>query len=85
MTRLDDAPTNRTLECEVEHEVERLATLVHRMRSECESLRRSLAKAEAERDLYLKAIYEHERDNREFENVTIAELEEISAGPVEMI
>ncbi|MCI0739065.1 MAG: hypothetical protein L0Y72_08475 [Gemmataceae bacterium] len=62
-----------------------LAAQVQQLQSECDQLRRALAKCEEERNLYLKAVYEHHRANREFEDVDIPSLEAISAGPVELI
>ena len=55
------------------------------LQNECNRLREALAKAEAERDWYRKAIYENARAAREFEDVDIPSLEKMSAGPVEMI
>jgi len=62
-----------------EPEAERL---VKGLQEECERLRQALAKAEAERDLYLKAVYEHARSTLHFEDVDIASLTKDSAGPV---
>jgi hypothetical protein len=66
-------------------ETARLATVVQELQAECAKLRQALAKTEAERNLYLKAIYANARATREFEDVDIASLEAMSAGPVEMI
>jgi len=66
-------------------ELQRLSALVQELRAEVERLSKALAKAEQEREWYRKAIYEHEREKREFENVDIASLEAMSAGPVELI
>jgi hypothetical protein len=87
MTNLHETNGAQTLECEVEHEAERLIALVKELRAECERLRTSLADAEAHRDLYLKALYEKMRKDliSEFENVTLEELQATSAGPVELI
>jgi hypothetical protein len=76
---------NESFEPDVEVELARLATLVRQQRDECERLRQALAKAEAQRDLYLKAVYEHLRGTFHFEDVDIPGLEAISAGPVETI
>ena len=66
-------------------DMERLAAQVKQLQTECEKLRQSLARTEAERDHYLKAIYAYERAKLEFEDIDIAELEKASAGPVELI
>ena len=87
MANLNETNGATTLECEVELEVERLGSLVRKLRAECESLRMALAKAETDRDLYLKALYERMRKElvSEFENVTLEDLQATSAGPVENI
>ncbi len=86
MANLNETNGAATLECEVEIEAERLTALVRKLRTECERLRQALAKAESERDLYLKVVYEKMRKDlaTEFENVTFEELQATSAGPVEM-
>jgi hypothetical protein len=66
-------------------EVERLSLLVQQLESECDRLRQALARSEAERNHYLKAIHAYERARIELEDVDIAELERSSAGPVELI
>jgi hypothetical protein len=69
-------------------EIERLSLQVKLLQGECEKLRLKLARTEEERDVYLKAVYAYERaklaDFR-IEHVDIAELEQASAGPVEML
>lgn len=64
-------------------EIEQLAALVQELREECETLRRALAQTESERDGYRKAIHEHARKAREFEDVDVNSLNALSAGPVE--
>src|SRR4051794_14520410 len=64
-------------------EAERLAGLVKNLQQECAMLRQSLAKVEAERDLYLQAVYANARATLHFEEIDIPELEAASAGPVE--
>jgi hypothetical protein len=66
-------------------EYERLATLVRELQDECNRLRQALAKMETERDLYRKAMFENARTAREFQDVDIATLEAMSAGPVDRI
>ena len=66
-------------------ETERLRMLVQSLQDECARLRQDLAKTEAERDQYLKGLYENARKIREFEDVDIPSLEAMSGGPVEMI
>ena len=60
-----------------------LAALARRLQDECDRLKQALAKTEAERDLYRKAAIEQARATLHFEDVTIPDLEKISAGPVE--
>ena len=52
------------------------------LQSECAELRASLAKVEGERDLYLKAVYEHARKNFAFGDVDLLDLTRTTAGPV---
>jgi predicted RNase H-like nuclease (RuvC/YqgF family) len=63
-------------------EVERLTTLVQQLQDECVQLRQALAEAEAERQLFRQAYYDKLRAEREFEDVDIASLTAMSAGPV---
>jgi transcription elongation GreA/GreB family factor len=70
---------------EANGEAQRLAALVKELQQEVANLRQSLAKAEADRDLYLKAVYANARETLHFENVNIAELEKSSAGPVQAL
>lgn len=67
------------------NEVQRLSALVHELQTQVDRLSKALEKAEQEREWYRKAICEYEREKREFENVDIASLEAMSAGPVEPI
>jgi hypothetical protein len=66
-----------------------LSVAIEELRTECDGLRKALARAEEERDLYLKAVYEYEREralaSREFEDIDIDALKAMSAGPVETI
>jgi predicted nucleic acid-binding Zn-ribbon protein len=66
-------------------EIARLSTRVQELQDECEKLRQALAKLQAERDRYLKALYAGARATREFEDVDIASLQAMTSGPVEMI
>jgi len=66
-------------------EAQRLAALVNDLQVEIATLRQSLAKVEAERDLYLKAVYSNARGTLHFEDVDIAELEKSSAGPLQTL
>lgn len=66
-------------------EVERLTTLVQQLQDECVRLRQALEDAEAERQLYRQAYYDRLRAEREFEDVDIASLKAMSAGPVEKL
>jgi hypothetical protein len=68
-------------------ETERLELLVKQLQTECESLRQALARSEMERNLYLKAVYAHERERAllEFPDVDFDELKKASAGPVELL
>jgi hypothetical protein len=59
-----------------------LIARLERLQEECDRLRQALAKSEEERKLYRKALYEQGRAAREFEDVDIASLEAMSAGPV---
>lgn len=67
------------------HDVARLAALVRSLQGECAELRASLAKAESERDLYLKAVYEHARKSFAFGDLDLDELRRTSAGPVTLL
>lgn len=60
-----------------------LASLVRELRVECERLRHELALAEAERDLYYKAIHSDPRGMQLLANLDIADFEKCSAGLVE--
>ena len=62
-----------------------LATAVQKLQEECQTLRQELARAEAERNLYLKALYAGARETCPVEDVDIPELERNSAGPVETL
>jgi hypothetical protein len=55
------------------------------LKEECARLREALAQIETERNWYRKALYEHARASREFEDLDLATLQSISAGPVEEI
>jgi len=66
-------------------EVERLTTLVQQLQDECVQLRQALAEAETERQLFRQAYYDRLRSEREFEDVDIASLTAMSAGPVERL
>lgn len=59
------------------------ASQIKLLQDECDRLRDALARTESERDLYRKALYEQMRGSFQFQDVTIAELEKMSAGPVE--
>jgi hypothetical protein len=70
-------------------EIERLTTQVGQLRAECARLAQALKEAAVEGDLarktLSKVLAQIEREKREFEDVDIASLEAISAGPVEML
>lgn len=66
-------------------ELARLAAFVREQQAVIAHMSKALAKAEQEREWYRKAICEYEREKREFEDVDIATLEAMSAGPVEPI
>jgi hypothetical protein len=68
-------------------EIERLSSLVQRLQSECDELKKALARSEAERILYLKAVYAYERGKIRLTDadVDFVELQKASAGPVEMM
>ncbi|MBY0522550.1 MAG: hypothetical protein K2R98_04100 [Gemmataceae bacterium] len=66
-------------------DVERLAALVKALEVERDELRASLAKAETERDWYLKAVYEYARKEIGFADADVEELRKTSAGPVELL
>jgi seryl-tRNA synthetase len=70
---------------EKDREAAELATAVRELQQECQALRQSLARAEEERNLYLKALYAKARETIPFEDVDIPELEKTSAGPVETL
>ena len=55
------------------------------LKEECARLRDALAQIETERNWYRKALYEHARASREFEDLDLATLQSMSAGPVEEI
>jgi hypothetical protein len=67
-----------------DHDAERLAT-VEQLQEECKKLRAALAQAEAERNLYLKALYANTRGTLHFEDVDIPDLEAASGGPLEIL
>ena len=55
------------------------------LRAECARLREKLAQVEAESRFFRNEFYEKERRLRRFEDVSIADLANASAGPVELI
>lgn len=67
------------------HEVQRLAVRVEQLETECELLRQVLARTEAERDHYLKALYAAERRKINLDELRKFTENPISAGPVEML
>jgi hypothetical protein len=66
-------------------EIARVSLLLEQAEAECEKLRNALARCEAERDHYLKAVYASERAKLHVVDVDFAELEKAAAGPVETI
>jgi hypothetical protein len=70
---------------ERDRDVAELATVLRNLQEECQALRQSLARVEAERNLYLKALYAQARETLPFKDVDIPELEKMSAGPVEIL
>jgi hypothetical protein len=66
-------------------EIARLSLLAEQAQAECERLRNALARCEAERDHYLKAVYAAERAKLHSFDVDIGELEKAAVGPVETI
>jgi hypothetical protein len=85
MANANESDQAQSHEFDGQSKVERLENAVRRLQDECAKLRESLAKAEAERNLYLKALYANARATLEFKDVDIPDLEKISAGPVEML
>lgn len=85
MANVRELDRSQSRERELGKEVERLATLVSELQEENAKLRQALAKAEAERQLYLKAVYENARATLHFEDVDISDVERMSAGPLEII
>ncbi len=66
-------------------EIDRLEHLVGDLQIECERLRIALAESQRDRDRFRHAFYDRLRDAREFEDLDIPKLQEISAGPVELL
>ncbi len=65
--------------------IERLGILVDDLQCECARLRIALDESQRERDRYRQAFYDRLRAAREFEDLDIQKLREISAGPVELL
>jgi hypothetical protein len=82
---MKSAETSPTLAANGEPDRDQLVAAVRKLENECAELKRSLAQVEAERDRYLKAIYEKARESFHFEDVDIADLERSSAGPVQSL
>jgi hypothetical protein len=66
-------------------EVQRLESLVCDLQAECGGLREALAKAESEREAYRHLFLDEARQRREFEDMDLAAIEAMSAGPVEKL
>ena len=66
-------------------EIERLSARVRELQAENARLSKALATAEQEREWYRKAIYEHEREKREFVDIDFDTLKATSCGLVEPI
>ena len=66
-------------------ETERLQAQIRELESECVRLKQALVKAEAERNDYRHLFLEEARARREFEDLDVATLERMSAGPVELL
>lgn len=66
-------------------EIERLQTRICDLEDECLRLKHALAAAETERAFYKQAFLDQARTAREFEDLDVAMLERMSAGPVEML
>lgn len=68
-------------------EIERLNSLVQKLQAECGELKKALARSEADRNIYLKAVYAYERAKHPITeaDADFDELKRTSAGPVELI
>ena len=82
-----NATTTQNHQANGNPEIERLSALVQKLQAECEELKKALARSEADRILYLNAVYAHERAKIQLTeaDVDFDELQRTSAGPVELI
>ncbi len=63
-------------------DIERLQGQIRDLQDECSRLKQALAKSEAERIVYHQAFIDQARATRKFEELDIASLQSISAGPL---
>jgi hypothetical protein len=66
-------------------DIEGLHAQIRDLQKECSRLNQALASSEDERNRYRQAFLDQARASREFEDLDVAALENMSAGPVEML
>ena len=83
----NSSPTTQNHQANGNPEIDRLSTLVQKLQTECDELKKALARSQADRIVYLNAVYAHERAKFQLTeaDVDFDELKKTSAGPVELI